>query len=98
MINKISSFGGYSNTVGYQKLNLQEPEDKVEEIKQWQPNSRLATFGHGPEAWRANTYVRTREIFGRAAVAQGDYALANKKASTNSTTEAVSNPEVTGKG
>lgn len=41
----------------------------IEEIKQYQPDTRNDFFGKGPEAWHSTSYIRQQEIYGANMVA-----------------------------
>lgn len=74
-VNRYSVFGGFSNGVAVDmaaidqiKEREEKPED-IKEMKKLQPDTNSQTFGAGPTAWHSTTYIRTKEVYGKA-----DYA------------------------
>lgn len=45
---------------------LPEYEEKHENLKQYQPDTRIFRSGIGPDAWWSTSYIRTKEIMGAA--------------------------------
>ena len=69
MVDKIGSITGYTQGVAVDmdaidKIVEADEQRTIEEIKQYQPDTRNDFFGKGPEAWHSTSYIRQQEIYG----------------------------------
>jgi len=81
MIEKYSNVAGYTQGVPTTMADIDKIQEadlqKIEEIHQYQPNTRSAFFGQGPEAWHSTSYIRQREMYGAALVGEMEYLKKN---------------------
>ena len=68
-VNRYSAFGGFSNGVAVDMAaidQIKEREEEVEEMKKLQPDTNSQFFNKGPDEWHGTTYIRTKEVYGKA--------------------------------
>jgi hypothetical protein len=71
-VNRYSAFGGFSNGVAVdmaaidQVKEREEKPEEIEEMEKLQPDTNSQFFNKGPDQWHSTTYIRTKEVYGKA--------------------------------
>ncbi len=66
MVDKVSNVAGFTNGIAVDMAAIdaiEETPEKVENLKQFQPDTRTGQHGTGPEAWWSTSYIRKKEMF-----------------------------------
>ena len=73
------------------KIVEADEQRTIEEIKQYQPDTRNDFFGKGPEAWHSTSYIRQQEIYGANVIGMINQAQKKTKRVTVDSVEDIIN-------